>query len=374
MSSLEHTHLSHATAVPLAHARRSVLLLIAGHSGRVGSVLCQLLAAECARLKQDTGVDFEIVGLVNRRETVWREPDSAWREDTLSRSGDDWPLLIRRFHALRGPKLFVDCTAAAEVAHHYAEFFRNGIGVVTPNKLANSGSQQHYRALLGKARQQQVPYLYETTVGAALPLLGSLADLRAAGDRVQRIEAVLSGTLSFIFQRLNHDTPFSAAVREARDEGYTEPHPAEDLKAVDSARKLLILLREAGFEWEPERVTVQGLLPPALAVETDPERFLLQLAAYDEEWAMRAAAAKKRGLRLACLAEFDGRSARVGLTHVAAGDPFAQLAPGENLVRIWSKCYQPVPLSISGPGAGPKITAAGLLTDIIKAGLSLYAA
>ena len=370
MSSLEHAHLSRATAAPLAHAQRRVLLLIAGHSGRVGSVLCQLLAAERARLQRDAGISFEVVGLVNRRETVWREPDSAWREDTLPRGGGDWPLLIRRFHTLRGPKLFVDCTAATEVAQHYVEFFMSGIGVVTPNKLANSGTQQRYRALLAKARQHQVPYLYETTVGAALPLLGSLADLRASGDQVQRIEAVLSGTLSFIFQRLNHGTPFSAAVREARDEGYTEPHPAEDLKAADSARKLLILLREAGFEWEPERVTVQGLLPPALAAEANPERFLQQLAAYDEEWSLRTAAAKKRSLRLACLAEFDGRSARVGLTHVAAGDPFAQLAPGENLVRIWTKRYQPVPLSISGPGAGPEITAAGLFTDVIKAGVS----
>ena len=176
-----------------------------------------------------------------------------------------------------------------------------------------------------------------------------------------------SGTLSFLFQRLNHGTPFSIAVSEARDEGYTEPHPAEDLKALDSARKLLILMREAGIAWEPERIAVKGLLPPELQDEPDEERFLTRLAVHDQAWGARVESARKQGLRLACLAEFDGREARVGLTQVPAADPFARLSAGENLVRVWTKRYQPVPLTIAGPGAGTEVTAAGLLTDLIKA-------
>lgn len=346
---------------------RRVLLLVGGHTGRVGSTFLRLLATERRRLIHDYRLDFHVTGAVNRRATQWRDPESAWREDSIPRHGDDWPEIIRRFHVYTGPKLFVDCSASAEIAGHYAEFFQSGIGVVTPNKLGNSGSQARYRELQAAAESLRVPYRYETTVGAALPLLSTLVDLKASGDRIQRIEAVLSGSLSFIFQRLNHGAAFSTAVREAQAAGYTEPHPAEDLKAQDSARKLLILLREAGIEWEPERIQVKSLVPPELATEDDAERFLAGLAAHDQAWALKAEDARKQGLRLACLAEFDGREARVGLVELPAADPFARLAAGENLLRVWTRRYQPVPLTIAGPGAGTEVTAAGVLTDIIKA-------
>ena len=371
MSSLNPHNLAEdlrATETPLyTGPTRRVLLLLAGHTGRVGGALLRLLATERGRLLTEHRVEFHLAGSVNRSAVSWRDPESAWREDSLLRRGDDWPAIIRRFRAFLGPKLLVDCTASPEVARHYREFLENGIGIVTPNKLSVSGPGKEYRELLAAAEVLRLPYRYETTVGAALPLLSTLADLKANGDTVLRIEAVLSGTLSFLFQRLNHGTPFSIAVREARDEGYTEPHPAEDLKARDSARKLLILLREAGIPWEPEQVAVQGLVPPELEDESDPECFLAGLAAHDQAWATRAELARKQGLRLACLAEYDGREARVGLTQVSASDPFAQLAGGENLVRVWTRRYQPVPLTIAGPGAGTEVTAAGVITDLIKA-------
>ncbi len=355
------------TPAPVPHAARRVLLFVAGHTGRVGSTLARLLVSERERLRAEARIELHLACGINRRQVSWHDPDAPWRSESQTRTADDWPALLRRFRAYPGPKLFVDCTAAPEVAQRYPEFFRQGIGVITANKLGNSGSGADYRTLLELARTERVSYRYETTVGAALPVLATLADLRDSGDRIRRIEAVLSGTLSFLFQRLNQGTPFSAAVREARDQGYTEPHPVDDLKAADSARKLLILLREAGIAWEPERVTVRGLVPPELAQERDPERFLKGLEHHDEEWALRVAAADRQGLKLACLAEFDGKSARVGLTQVPAADPFAQLGAGENLVRVWTQRYQPVPLSIAGPGAGSEVTAAGLLTDLIKA-------
>lgn len=348
-------------------ASRRVLLLIGGHTGRVGAALLRLLAQERARLLREHRVEFHLAGTVNRRAAHWHDPDAGWREDIIPRQGDDWRDILRRFRGYLGPKLFVDCTASEEIASHYREFFEQGIGVVTPNKLALSGPQKEYRELQAAAERLRLPYRYETTVGAALPILGTLADLKASGDEVLRIEAVLSGTLSFLFQRLNHGTPFSTAVAEARAEGYTEPHPAEDLKAQDSARKLLILMREAGIPWEPEQVAVKSLMPPELAEEADPERFLTRLTAYDPNWTADVARARKQGLRLACLAEFDGRKARVGVTPVPAADPFAQVAAGENLLRVWTRRYQPVPLTIAGPGAGTEVTAAGLLTDLIKA-------
>ena len=366
MSSVNPLPLTGLVPRPAAALRR-VRLLLVGHTGRVGSKLSQLIAAERARLAAESHLELHVSCAVNRSLAVWHDPDSPWREERVPRKDGDWTALLRRFAAVPGPKLLVDCTASAEVAALYLECFGAGFGVVTANKIANSGSHSQYRALQVAAAHSQSPYRYETTAGAALPLLASVADLHASGDAVQRVQAVLSGTLSCVFQRMNQGIAFSAAVREARDQGYAEPHPAEDLKAQDSARKLTILLREAGIALEPEQVRVHSLSPPALDTETDPERYLEGLAACDAYWAERLAACQGQGTRLACLAQYDGHLAHIGVTAVHAADAFAQLGAGENLVRIWTRRYQSLPLCIAGPGAGPEITAGGLLTDILKA-------
>ncbi|MGH8291982.1 MAG: aspartate kinase [Gammaproteobacteria bacterium] len=347
-----------------------VQLLIAGHSGQIGRALCRQLRARESGPPTHAG-QLIVAGRLNRREFVWSS--SAHRgEETFARTADDWPQILRRFLASTpAPRVFVDCTASGELVEHYAELLQHGIGIVTPNKLAFSGPQQEYQSLQNLARQRRVALGYETTVGAALPVLAAVADLRERGERVRRIEALLSGTLSFILHRVNNGERFSVAVREARARGYTEPYPGADLQGTDSARKLLILLREAGWSWEPEQVQAASLVPEELAIETDAERFLAGLAAHDAAWTERAEAAHQRSLRLVYLARFDGRSASVGVTHVAATDPFALLAAGENLVRIWTDRYQPVPLSIAGPGAGAELTAAGVLTDILKAAREL---
>ncbi|HEY3644804.1 MAG TPA: aspartate kinase [Gammaproteobacteria bacterium] len=361
--------LSDILPAPAAHAGpvRRVQLLLAGFSGRVGGALLRLIATERARLAAESCLELHVSLALNRSLAVWRDPDAAWRETRLARRAGDWPALLQRFSAPPGPKLLVDCTASAEVAEQYLPLLRAGVGVITANKIADSGSSAHYRDLRTAAASSGAPYRNETTAGAALPLLAPFADLRASGDEVRRVEAVLSGTLSFVFQRLNAGLPFSAAVREARELGYAEPHPAEDLKAQDSARKLLILLREAGMPIEPGDISVQGLSPASLDAESDPERYLAGLEAYDQAWGARVAASRRQDLRLVCLAEYDGRGARIGVTEVPAADPFAGLGPGENLVRAWTRRYQPVPLSIAGPGAGTEVTAGGLLTDILKA-------
>lgn len=344
---------------------RQVQLLIAGHSGQIGRKLCRQLAVRADELIAQ-GLNLRITGLINSREFLWRDLGSQ-HSDTHVRQPDDWPQILQRCLAGdAGTRLFVDCTAGNAFVRHYPELLQHGIGIVTPNKLANSGSQTDYATLQQLARKHGAPYLYETTVGAALPVLGPLSDLVRTGDKVKRIEAVVSGTLSFIFGRVNNGERFSVAVREARARGFTEPNPGADLAGTDSGRKLLILLREAGLKWEPEQVKVESLVPEELAAETDAERFLAGLAAHDKAWAERAEAAHQRSLRLVYLARFDGRSASVGVTHVSNTDPFALLAPGENLIRIWTERYQPVPLSIAGPGAGPELTAAGVLTDILK--------
>lgn len=345
---------------------RQVQLLVAGHSGQIGRELCRQLTARGNELLAQ-GINLHITGLINSREFLWRDLGNQNSESHV-RQPNDWPQILQCFLFGRaGARLFVDCTAGDAFISHYPELVRHGIGIVTPNKLANSSSLSEYAALQQLTRRHGVPYFYETTVGAALPVLGPLADLVRAGDNVKRIEAVVSGTLSFIFCRVNNGERFSVAVREARARGFTEPHPGADLAGTDSGRKLLILMREAGLKWEPEQVKVESLVPEELAAEIDTERFLAGLAAHDGAWAERAEASHQRSLRLVYLARFDGRSASVGVKHVASTDPFALLAPGENLIRIWTERYQPVPLSIAGPGAGSELTAAGVLTDILKA-------
>lgn len=343
------------------------LLFIAGHTGQVGSALLARLDAQRLRLRNETGLDLCLAGTINRTELALIEPD---RHDTryTARSSDDWQQIVCHLQMLPARnRVFVDCTADRRVADCYSSFLEAGIAVVTPNKLANSGTQLQWQTLQQLARKRNIAYRYETTAGAALPVIGPLRDLLQRGEHIKRIEAVLSGTLSFIFQRLNYGLRFSEAVREARARGYTEPHPANDLSGSDCARKLLILLRETGFQWEPERIRTASLLSAELATETDPEKFLSALTAHDHEWLQRVKAAHKRSLRLAYLARFDGRNASVGVTHIGASEPFALLEPGENLVRIWSDHYDPVPLSIAGPGAGPALTAAGVLSDILQA-------
>ena len=356
------------STVPDTVAPDRTLLFIAGHTGHVGSALLAQLDVQRRHLRSDTGIELLLAGHANRHELLLIDPDRRRDCHVTARSDNDWARVIGHLRAIPArTRLFVDCTADAAVAKAYAAFFEAGIGVITPNKLANSGSQRDWQALQQCAHQCGVAYRYETTAGAALPVLGPLQDLVQRGEQVKRLEAVLSGTLSFIFQRLNYGVLFSEAVREAHARGYTEPHPASDLTGADGGRKLLILIRDAGYRWEPERIHVESLLPPALDIALDTDAFLTALAAQDLEWAQRVKAAHKRGLRLAYLARFDGRNATVGVTHVAASEPFALLEPGENLVRIWSTHYDPVPLSIAGPGAGPALTAAGVLSDIAGA-------
>lgn len=373
MSALANVLISDDLAAPESRSfagTRQVRLLIAGHTGQIGRALCRQLQAHDSALSTQ-GIQLSVVGRINRREFLWCDPHGH-SEEPVARTVGDWPQILRRFLAGgSGARVFVDCTDGDAFVDHYPELLRHGIAIVTPNKLANSSSQASYAALQQLAHHYGAPYCYETTVGAALPVLGPLADLVRTGDKVKRIEALLSGTLSFILNRVNNGERFSVAVREARARGYTEPHPGADLTGADSGRKLLILLREAGFAWEPGKVAVENLVPMELAAETDAERFLAGLATHDAVWAEHAEAAHRRSLRLVYLARFDGHNAQVGVTHVAACDPLALLAPGENLIRIWTDRYHPVPLSIAGPGAGPELTAAGVLTDILKAAREL---
>jgi homoserine O-acetyltransferase len=308
-------------------------LLLAGPRGRVATAFRHLLASRD---------DFRLVGVLDRH--------------------DDWDRMLDLCSHER--PIFVDCTASPVIAGRYEELLSRGIAVVTPNKLANAGRLCDWRRLQELSRE--VPYRYETTVGAALPVLGTISDLRRAGDRLLGVSAVLSGTLSFVLHRVESGMPFSLAVREAYERGYTEPHPAEDLSGEDVARKLLILLREAGFGIEREDIAGEPLLP-GLPHEPDPEAFLDCLAPWDAVWAERAARARERGERLLYLASFDGTTPRVGVETLPAEHPVARGGPGESVIVYRTERYRELPLTISGPGAGPEVTATGVMSDLLRA-------
>lgn len=343
---------------------RTVGVILVGPRGRVATALRSRLPGV-----ESCGVELRLVGAVDRRLTAW-DPDGldplAVEERLPAGRPTDWDRLLADGEAFGDPLIVVDCTASREVAARYPALLRRGIGVVTPNKLAGAGRLSNWRLLRDLSRSGP-PWRYETTVGAALPVLGTVADLRKTGDRLRSVSAVLSGTLAFVLSRVEAGLSFSEAVRDAWLRGYTEPHPKEDLSGEDVARKLLILLREAGYEIEREDVLVEPLLPGGLPDEPDPERFLDALAPQDGIWNDWIG----RGRRLLYVASFDGVSARVGVEALPPDHPVARGGPGENVVVFRTERYCDLPLTVAGPGAGPHVTATGVLADLIAAAREL---
>ncbi len=347
-----------------------VALALAGPTGLVGSALLRVLEEKSAWLRSEHNLDLQIVGAINTRRMTWdargiRAGDlhEHLAADTPAR----WNDFAGRVLEHRGsPLVFLDCTASEFIARQYVPLLRSDVAIVTPNKIANTFEYPYYEELRRLGRNGRTRYLYETTVGAATPMLRVLDDLRRTGDRIQRVEGVLSGTLSYVFSRLNSGGLFSEAVREAVRNGFTEPHPASDLSGEDVARKLLILAREAGFRLERKDIQVEGLVPAELRAVTDPREYVERLAAFDDTWRARTELALARGNRLTYLARFDGTSATAGPTDIPAENPLVNLRASENAVHYYTDRHTPLPLTIQGIGAGPEVTARGVLADVIE--------
>ena len=314
--------------------REPVQLVIAGATGKVGSALVRQVRA----LDRD---DVKIRILANSRHTN----DSR----ACGSVATDWESTLRALRKESGRFVFVDATASADVAALYDELLAGGIGVVTANKLAGSGDAGRWSSLRRLADRRGVPLRYETTAGAALPTIKTARELFATGDRLRALEAVLSGTLSYILGRLQEGVAFSEAVAEARARGFTEPDPNADLSGRDVAAKLVILLRELGVATSINDVEVESLAGTT-----------------DEFWTARVAAAA--GKRLVYAASYRDGVATAGVRLLDGDDPLARLRPGENIVIFQTDRYDAVPLTIAGPGAGPEVTAAGLLAEILEVG------
>ena len=350
----------------------TINIAIVGASGRVGRRLLELLASRYAVLAA-SGVHLRLVAVANSR-TYLIARDGLSPEHAAARLSKTHPTSDPAFadallHLPR-PLIAVDCTASADIAARYPQWLAAGINVVTPNKFGPSADRPLARAIAAAQTATGAVLRDATTVGAQLPLLQTLRDLRAAGDEVERFEAVLSGTLSYVLGNVQAGAALSTAVRDAVAQGYAEPHPALDLSGEDAARKLVILLRALGHDIEFADVERVPLVDTALLDEPNPGRLLTGLQAADETWRARAAIADSRHERWIYRASFDragpapGR-ARVAPERVALDHPLARLAPCENALILHSTYYRAAPLTVAGPGAGIDLTAAGVFADAL---------
>jgi len=261
--------------------------------------------------------------------------------------------------------VFVDCTANAQAAGLYAELLNANVSIVTANKVAASSDYENYAILKKTAKRKGVKFLFETNVGAGLPIITTLNDLVNSGDTILKIEAVLSGTLNFIFNTISDKIPLSQTIRMAKDQGFAEPDPRIDLSGVDVARKLLILVRESGYQFEMKDIKINTFIPEKY-FEGSVEDFWKNIPEMDIEFEAGRKKLADDGRFWRFVAKFDEGKAEIGLQEIIAGHPFADLQGSNNLVMFTTERYHEFPMIIKGYGAGAAVTAAGVFADIIR--------
>ena len=337
--------------------------------GTVGAQLIQQIQQQQAMLLKEQHLQLNVVGIANSRGYIFNAEGldlSNYREQLQSSLSPFASNLSPHCLIASLPNsIFVDCTASAEVADTYLALLENNISVVTANKIAASSDYRYYQALKQTAIKRGVKFLYETNVGAGLPIIGTINDLRNSGDKILRIEAVLSGTLNFIFNELAADVPFSETIRRAREQGYSEPDPRIDLSGKDVIRKLVILAREAGYQVEQEDVEKQ-LFVPADYFEGSLEDFWNRLSELDAAFEQGRQELEKNGLRWRFVAKMEEGKTSVGLQTVDASHPFYQLEGSNNIILITTERYHDYPMMIRGYGAGAGVTAAGVFANIMQ--------
>jgi bifunctional aspartokinase / homoserine dehydrogenase 1 len=339
--------------------------------GVVGSALLEQLASQAARLTRDFRLDLRLRAIATSRQMLLGDPHIPlidWRAKLDAAAPTDLHRFEQHVHADHLPHaVLIDCSASAEVAEHYPRWLARGIHVVTPNKKANSGGWDLYTRVQEARRVGGSHYLYEATVGAGLPIIQTLRDLRETGDQIRRIEGILSGTLSYLFNVWDGRQPFSTLVRDAKASGYTEPDPRDDLSGMDVARKLIILGREMGLRLELGDVTLESLIPPSLA-SCSLDEFLERLPELDGPLLQRYDAARAEGRVLRYVAALDAATgqATVGLVALERSHPFSNINLTDNVVRFVTSRYGQNPLVVQGPGAGPAVTAGGVFADLLR--------
>ncbi len=361
-------------AINLVHgvfqlSRRTINLVVLG-AGNVGSLLLEQIESQYANFERDLALEIRVVAIATSKHWLFNKngiPLSSWRSrlgKCPGHAGINWVIELLDKEKLEN-LIVIDVTGNDEVSLSYPRFLTKGYSIVTPNKRANTASMAYYKEIKEALRRRNSYYFYETTVGAALPIISTLENLIKTGDEVIHIQGVLSGTLSYIFKEVSAGQCFSEAVRSARDKGYTEPDPRDDLSGRDVARKLLILAREIGLDIELKDVQVQDLVPSYLKKIGDVNTFLKRLSEIDGEFSKRAGQATKGGKVLCYVGEIKDGICSAGLKEVALDSSLARLSGSDNIVTFRTKRYDQNPLVIQGPGAGLEVTAAGILADIL---------
>ena len=336
--------------------------------GTVGAQLIEQIQQQQSTLLHEQHMQLNVVGIANSRTAIFNAEgiDLTNYRDQLQEAE---PLRLATINAQLSTlhnSIFVDCTASAEVADTYLTFLENNISVVTANKIAASGAYTHYLRLKQTALKHGVKFLFETNVGAGLPIISTINDLRNSGDKILRIEAVLSGTLNFIFNELSAEVPFSETIRRAKEQGYSEPDPRIDLSGKDVIRKLVILAREAGYPVEQEDVE-KHLFVPEDYFQGSVDDFWKRLPELDADFEARRQELEKNGLRWRFVASLNEGKTRVSLETVDATHPFYPLEGSNNIVLITTERYHDYPMMIRGYGAGAGVTAAGVFANIMQA-------
>ncbi len=349
---------------------RSLNLFIVG-VGLIGGTLLEQIKNQTAYLREEKLLNLNIAGLSNTKKMLL-DADGISSESWKERVNDEGvktslPAFVQRMIELNLPNsVFVDCTSDKDIVQYYNMLLDASISVVTPNKVANSGSYAEYIALQRTALKRGVKFLYETNVGAGLPIINTIQGLMSSGDKFLKIEAILSGTLSYIFNSFGPGIRFVDVVKEAKAKGFTEPDPRDDLSGADVARKILILAREVGVPLEASDVKITPLLPDNCQSAPTVDAFFNELIISDDYFAKMQQDAEAKGEKLRYIATLENGKAVVELRTVNALHPFYTLSGSDNIVSFTTERYKDRPLVIKGPGAGAEVTASGVFADIMS--------
>lgn len=338
--------------------------------GTVGGSLIEQIYSQRQKLMHENGLQLNVVGIADAKRALFSREgiDLADYRNKLAQEGKANSLETLRDEIIRMNifnSVFVDCTASAAVASLYKDLLLHNVSVVAANKIAASSAYENYRELKQIARQRGVKYLFETNVGAGLPIINTINDLIHSGDKILKIEAVLSGTLNFIFNKISADVPFSKTIRMAQEQRYSEPDPRIDLSGKDVIRKLVILAREAGYRLEQEEVE-KHLFVPDDFFEGSLDDFWQKIPALDEDFEKRRKVLEAENKHWRFVAKLENGKASVGLQEVGMNHPFYGLEGSNNIILLTSERYNEYPMMIQGYGAGASVTAAGVFADIMS--------
>lgn len=342
-------------------------------TGNIGKTLFKQIQQHSAFLQEQNGVMINVVGITNSRKMVFSPTGislESW-EETLSEQGEqaNLPSFVARMKEMNMPNaIFVDNTASRAPIEFYADVFRSNISVVTCNKIGNSSSYSQYKNFKDLAMLHGVDFYYETNVGAGLPIVRTLKDLMISGDRVIKIESILSGTISFIFNNFKGDATFHDVVKLAQEKGFTEPDPRDDLRGTDFMRKMLILARDAGNQLEPEEVEIESMLPESCLKAETVADFYTELKNNNSFFENLKAKASADGRVLRYIGILANGKVSISLEMVDENHPFYTLSGSDNIISFTTERYKERPLVVKGPGAGAEVTAAGVFADIVNVG------